>query len=109
MDTTSYEPIPESFSGVKAGRRCASRMRRQKPGARIFARSNSFVPPRVRTVRKNFFAKRRMRAGRCVPRLRDEQVRLSELEVTCYAKSPNMVCVSEFDERGIFSPRPGRV
>ncbi len=36
--------------------------RHQKPGARIFVRSTSFVR---RGERKNFFAKRRMRAGRC--------------------------------------------
>src|SRR5207302_11233863 len=60
--------------------------------------------------RKNFFAKRRMRAGRCA--LRGSGVQTSptlELEETCYAKSPIMFCVSEFDERGIVSPRPGRV
>src|SRR5713101_4757840 len=40
--------------------------------------ANRFRNPPVRLgPRKNFFAKRRMRAGRCVPRWRDQQVRLS--------------------------------
>src|SRR6202171_4120720 len=62
------------------------RKRHQKPGARIFVRSTSFVcsshgpapagspcndAPRqsgaATNARKNFFAKRRMRAGRCAP------------------------------------------
>jgi hypothetical protein len=72
---------------VKAGRRGVPRMRDHKPGARIFDRSisfarvtldpvlndlgsviaaNRFRNPSVRLgSRKNFFAKRRMRAGRC--------------------------------------------
>src|SRR5205814_8190031 len=36
--------------------------KKAKPGARIFVRFTSFVR---RGERKNFFAKRRMRAGRC--------------------------------------------
>ena len=64
-----------------------------------------------RYARKNFFAKRRMRAGRCAPRLRDKQVRLSELEVTCYAKSPNMFCFIQFIQRRICdaSARRGKI
>src|SRR6266576_1089668 len=104
----------------------------RKPGARIFDRSTSFASvtldpvlndlgsviaanrfrnPSVRLgSRKNFFAKRRMRAGRCALRGSGEQTSPTlELEETCYAKSPIMFWVSESDERGIVSPRPGRV
>src|SRR6266480_1432447 len=70
---------PRKLSGVKAGRRCVPH-RHHTPGARIFVRSTSFVPCRGgcasrprrlnkrrynKRARKNFFAKRRMRAGRC--------------------------------------------
>src|SRR5437762_9692828 len=87
------------------------------PGARIFVRSTSFVlwerlcqPPSARRgerrykshTRKNFFAKRRMRAGRCRPLVaavcdRRSDVSLTsptlgvELEVTCYGKSSSLV------------------
>src|SRR5437660_7099111 len=36
---------PRNLSGVKAGRRCVRRVPDQKPGARIFVRSTSFVSP----------------------------------------------------------------
>jgi hypothetical protein len=123
---------PRKHSGVKAGRRCVRRVPDGKPGARIFDRSTSFASvtldpvlndlgsviaanrfrnPSVRLgSRKNFFAKRRMRAGQCALRGSGGQTSPTlELEETCYAKSPIMFCFSRFDERGIVSPRPGRV
>src|SRR5436853_5061800 len=59
---------------------------------RCIAASQFWNPPVRLGPRKNFFVKRRMRAGRCVPQWRNKQVRLSELEETCYAKLPNMFC-----------------
>src|SRR6184192_4843969 len=55
---TGYDfPLGQSpkNSGGEGGKKA-------KPGARIFVRFTSFVR---RGERKNFFAKRRMRAGRC--------------------------------------------
>ena len=85
----------------------------QKPGARIFDRSTSFAvatalcrrdlkrPVSPGRPRKNFFAKRRMRAGRCafIRQLPDERQTSPtlELEETCYANSPNMFCLVEFE------------
>jgi hypothetical protein len=40
--------------------------------------------------------------------MRGKQVRLSELEVTCYAKSPNMFCNIQFNERRIRDARARR-
>ncbi len=60
---------------------------------------------RLQAARKNFFAKRRMRAGRCG---------LGHTSPTLgvggnwYAKSPNMFCNIQFNQRGIRDARAGR-
>ena len=99
VERCSHRPVAGARTAHRAVATTKNSQLLQKPGARIFDRSNSFVSPRVRMIRKNFFAKRRMRAGRCAPPLRDKQVRLSELEETCYAKSPIMFCNSISVER----------
>jgi hypothetical protein len=104
---------------VKAGRRCdaaqASEARSQNICPvhliREVTRSDGLGSRHsLKAPRKNFFAKRRMRAGRCdAPKaFGARQVRLSELEETCYAESSSLVLFSGEHARLACSgePRP---
>src|SRR5437899_1435751 len=83
---------PKAFGGGEGGKKGETRSQNICPVCLIRAR--------VCGARKNFFAKRRMRAGRCGLGHTSPTLGVGG---NLYAKSPNMVCCIQFSKRRMFT------